>query len=162
MNNCSCMLDITCSSNDRGFSIRDDRLLKHFKGTSNKMLSELRSEWHKNADIISHYAGERIGYHRTSSNASHRDSGRRPTLKADRILNDRQVDEYPCQCPIKRSKFWFKIASACSARRARRTKFTGSGSPSGNGASLPINRCSTGTTVATYSKIFGSKQIVSK
>src|SRR6478672_2656988 len=54
------------------------------------MLSELRSEWHKNADIISDHAGERIGYHRTSSNASDRDSGRRPTLKADRILDDQE------------------------------------------------------------------------
>ena len=134
---------------------------KRVHGFSNKILAELCPEGDKHTDIISHDAGERICNQPTGSNARHWGNSGRATLKAHRIFDD----EKPANvhgCPTKRSKFWFKTDDACSAGKALRTKFTGSGSPRGNGASLPINRCSTGTTVAAYSRIFGSKQMVSK
>src|SRR5690242_16397910 len=162
MNDRRTMFDVAGRADDRPFAIGNDFPRQRGRCLLHQPLTELRAEWNEDCEIVGNDPAERIGDHRTGGYAGHRRDGRRASFEVDCVLDDNKPADIHDHAPIIRSKFWLKIAEACSAGNARRTKFTGSASPRGNGASLPIIKCSTGTTVAAYSRIFGSKQTVSK
>src|SRR5215216_188770 len=157
------VLHIAIDPDDGGLAIGDRLPRQCRQRLRHQALAKLGAERNQDVELVGLLARERVADHRASCNAGDRLDGREPPFGMNGVFDDHEAtDVHVLQVPINRSKFRLSTSSAQSGGSASRTNVTGLGTTSGNGASLPITKCSTGTMVVAKRRIAGSKQAVSK
>ena len=132
-----------------------------FYPVSDQQGSQGLADWQQLGKIVVGQAREWIVDDRAGRHPRYRRVSRQPALDMDRVTHHQNAADLHIYPPVSCWKFLPSAASAWGPGSAWRTKPIGSSSTRRNGASVPNNNRSGGTTVAAKPRYPGSKPAVS-